>query len=297
MRVPAATADEHEALLQFLYMAPVGLVQTTPSGEISMANPTSAQLLMPLSRDGNLTNLFTALEGVAPDLRHRVAGYAQPSGKVLDGLRIQLSPGVRGESDPQMMCLSLLKLDESRLMAVLTDITQQVRRERQLRKSEAWFDAVLTGIIDYAMVSLDTHGHIDDWNAGVGRVTGFTREASLGRPFSLFYPDGAITPDQLKDRLHEADDHGWSLDQGWCLRADGSRFWGSAMIVPLLEHAGPDVARQPPAGGGDDDFAYCLILRDITDKRPAGDARPGDADRNGEIPHPPATNPTGTPRT
>jgi hypothetical protein len=69
----AQLAAEHEALIQFLYLAPVGLVQTGIDGEIVMINPISAQLLMPLSRDGCLTNLFTALEGVAPELRHLCA--------------------------------------------------------------------------------------------------------------------------------------------------------------------------------------------------------------------------------
>jgi len=272
MHDPAALAGEHEALIQFLYMAPVGLVQATTDGDVVLINPISAQLLMPLSRDGSLTNLFTVLENAVPDLRHRVASFAGPSGMVCDALRIRLGTGDRGRSIPQMLSLSLLKLDASRLMVVLNDVTQQVHRERLLRKNEAWFNAILTGITDYALVSLDRRGRIDDWNASVGRVTGFARDALLGRPFSLFYPDGAITPDRMTDRLHEADDDGWSLDQGWRLRADGSRFWGSAMIVPLLERLAPGVdGAQPPLN--DRDSAYCLIVRDITDKREASEAR------------------------
>ena len=64
-------SQEYEALLQFLYMAPVGLVQISSDGTIVMLNPLSAQLLMPLSRDGELTNLFEALAPVAPDLQDR----------------------------------------------------------------------------------------------------------------------------------------------------------------------------------------------------------------------------------
>src|SRR5690554_6608718 len=122
-----AIFEEHEALIQFLYMAPVGLAQTSIDGEIALINPISAQLLMPLSRDGNLTNLFTALDDVAPDLRHMVANFGPGNGMVCDGLRIQLRAGERGNSAPQMLSLSLLKLDETRLMAVLNDITLQVQ--------------------------------------------------------------------------------------------------------------------------------------------------------------------------
>ncbi|MBC7727911.1 MAG: hypothetical protein H7242_09915, partial [Microbacteriaceae bacterium] len=51
----------YEALLQFLYQAPIGLLQTTLDGEITMINPMSAQLLMPLAPTGNLSNLFDVL--------------------------------------------------------------------------------------------------------------------------------------------------------------------------------------------------------------------------------------------
>ena len=286
--------DEHEALIQFLYMAPVGLVQLAHDGEILMINPVSAQLLMPLSADGNLCNLFTVLAGVAPDLQHRCAAFAAPHGLVCDALRIQLHAGMRGKSEPQMLSLSLLKLDAQRLMAVLGDITQQVRRERQLKQNEAWFNAILTGITDYALVSLDAHGRVSDWNPSIGRVTGFERAAVLGQPFAIFSPPDATTPERQQDRLCEADANGWSLDDGWRMKADGSRFWGSAMVAPLRDRPAPHglagwaglpssgLAGLPssgpagPASGspaGPDEPAYCLVLRDITDKREASEAQ------------------------
>jgi diguanylate cyclase (GGDEF)-like protein/PAS domain S-box-containing protein len=262
-------ANEYEALIQFLYMAPVGLVQTSMDGEIVMINPVSAQLLMPLSRDGSLSNLFTALEGVAPELRNLTTSFNQAHGMVCDGLRIPLTTGARGLSDPRVLSISLLKLDETRLMAVLSDVTQQVRRERLLRQNEAWLNAIFTGVTDYALISLDTRGCIDDWNPSIGRVTGFAREAALGRPYSIFYPDDAITPDHLLDRLREADANGWSLDDGWRIKADGSRFWGSALIAPLREREDPHAPAHAGRLGDGDEPAYCLVMRDISDKREA----------------------------
>jgi len=254
--------SEYEALLQFLYLAPVGIVQTALDGSIAMINPLSAQLLMPLSRNGNLDNLFDALDQVAPELRNLVDQFPQSHGTVCDSLRVQLSAGIPGKKDARMLSLTVLKLDESRLMAVISDITQVVRRERQLKQSEAWFSAVLTGITDYALMSLDPSGRIESWNQSISRVTGHSERAVIGRQISLFHPPGAITSDRIADRLVEADANGWSLDNGWCLRADGSRFWGNTMIAPLSR---------------DDDLpeeerGYALIIRDITDKREAGDS-------------------------
>ena len=268
--VEADVGAELEALIQFMYLAPVGLAQTCLDGEISMANPLSAQLLMPLSRNGELSNLYTALEGVAPELRHLVAAFKPDNGMICEAMQLQLSAGVRGKSDPKMMSLTLIKLDATRLMAVLTDVTQQVKRERLLRQNEAWFHAIFTGITDYALVSLDRLGRVDAWNESIGRVTGFDSAAVTGQPYSVFYPDEAITPDRLLDRLHEATQNGWSLDEGWRSRADGTRYWGSALISPLHERPGTARPAQRPAGA-DDELSYCLVIRDITDKREASE--------------------------
>ncbi|MCC2955411.1 sensor domain-containing diguanylate cyclase [Massilia sp. IC2-477] len=256
---------EHEALIQFLYLAPVGLVQADIDGSIVMMNPISAQLLMPLSRDGGLDNLFTALEGVAPELRHLCAAYDRPSGKICDGLHVHLNAGGAGKKLPQILAISLLKLDARRLMAVIDDVTLQVRRDRQLRQNDAWLNAILTGITDYALVGLDANGAILEWNPSIGRVTGFGQDA-VGQAYSIFYPADAMTPEHLLDRLRDAERDGWSLDEGKRVRADGSAFWGSVLIAPLPE-------REPPCGTEPEGPAFCLILRDITDKRDASERR------------------------
>ncbi len=254
--------EEYEALLQFLYLVPVGVVQLAPDGAIGMLNPLCAQLLMPLSSDGGLENLFVALEHVAPELRNLVDTFPAANGTVCDSLRVQLSAGIPGRVDARMLSVSLLKLDEKRLMAVISDITQVVKRERQLKQSEAWFNAVLTGITDYALMSLDASGRIEAWNQSITRVTGHAERAVVGHDISVFHAPGAITPHRIADRLLEADANGWSLDNGWCVRADGSRFWANTMIAPLSREE-----NQPPADQG-----YALIIRDISDKREAGDS-------------------------
>ncbi|MCU7372492.1 diguanylate cyclase [Paucibacter sp. O1-1] len=254
--------QEHEALLQFLYMAPIGLLQLRPDGEILLINPLSAQLLMPLSRDGALANLFTALADVAPDLRHRVADFQGSHGMVVEAQQLQVAPAGSGHAEPQLLSLSLLKLDDERLMAVLNDVTQSVRRERELRQSQAWINTIVSGITDYALLPLDEQGAVQAWNPSVGRVTGFAAEASLGRGYAVFYPPDDLPPARMQDRLHEADRSGWSLDEGWRLRADGSRFWGSCLIAPL--HEGADEAGAPRG--------YSLIIRDISDRREAHEA-------------------------
>jgi len=260
---------EHEALIQFLYLAPVGLVQAGIDGEIAMINPISAQLLMPLSPDGCLSNLFTALEGVAPDLRLQCEQYPRANGMVFEGLHLHLHADERKRA-PQILSLDLLKLDARRIMAVIRDITAEVRRERQLRQSDAWLNAILTRISDYALVSLDREGRVCEWNESIARVTGFG-EHIVGSPYSMFYPLDAMTPEHLHDRLREAERNGWSLDEGPRLRADGSQFWGSALIAPLPDREA--FCLDDPEAPTGYEPSYCLILRDISDKRAATESR------------------------
>ena len=262
-------ALEHEALIQFVYMAPAGLVQARSDGEIVMINPVAAQLMMPLSHDGDLANLFTALEDIAPDLRSRLAAFAAPQGMVCDGVHLPAPGG--GKSERRLISLSLIKLDESRVMAMLQDVTWQAQRERLLRHQEAWLTAILTGVADYALITLDARGCVADWNESIGRVTGHGKDV-VGRSMAVFYPEDAITPERVQDRLHEAEDSGWSLDDGWRQRADGKRFWGSAMIAPQRAVAGGNPLALALAADDDADGpGFCLIVRDMSGHRDAAE--------------------------
>jgi len=118
----------YEALIQFLYQAPIALVQTTFDGEVEMINPTSAQLLMPLSSDGSLDNLFDLLKGVAPELRGLAQAAPDEGDVICNGLRFT-SPGGSAES-VKTLSISIVRLDGGRLMRCLTMSASKCGRTR-----------------------------------------------------------------------------------------------------------------------------------------------------------------------
>jgi len=128
--------DAYEALIQFLYQAPVGLIQLQQDGSIEMLNPMASQLLMPVSPDGNLANLFDVLQQQAPGLRAQCQAYPGAHGVIADGMRLVLGaahaaePGGRG-GRPEVLALGVLKVDAGRMMAVLVDATAEVQREQR----------------------------------------------------------------------------------------------------------------------------------------------------------------------
>jgi predicted signal transduction protein with EAL and GGDEF domain len=123
--------DAYEALVQFLYRAPIGLVQTSLDGAVEMLNPMASNLLMPLARDGGLDNLFTVLEEIAPQVKAMADAFEMPSGVVCDALRVPLGEGQCAPGTPQVLSISLMKLDPERLMAAITDATLEMRREQE----------------------------------------------------------------------------------------------------------------------------------------------------------------------
>jgi GGDEF domain-containing protein len=121
--------DAYETLMQFLYRAPVALMQLRQDGEIEMLNPMAAQLLMPLSPDGDLASLFKVLEARAPDLAQLCAAFTPEHGVICESRRIALSAD--DDKGPTVLSLGLLKVDRHRLMAVLLDVTHEVMREQR----------------------------------------------------------------------------------------------------------------------------------------------------------------------
>lgn len=131
-----ATPGAYEALIEFLYRAPIGLVQATSDGEITMINPMSAQLLMPLAPQGNLLNLFDVLEPVAPQLRELAAAKSDPGAVICDGLRVQLASADPPDEPTTTLAISLLRLDERTLMCSVSDVTLVVQQEQQRLASQ-----------------------------------------------------------------------------------------------------------------------------------------------------------------
>ena len=130
---PLHDAKAYEALLQFLYVAPIGLVQLGNEGAVDFMNPRAVNLLLPLSPDANLDNLFDILEVAAPQLRQAAANFTDRYGEVCEPLLLALASGATAAS--RMLSVSLIRLDANRMMAVLRDATDDVRREqRSLRR-------------------------------------------------------------------------------------------------------------------------------------------------------------------
>jgi len=125
-------SDAYQALVQFLYRAPIGLAQTSLDGSVELLNPMASSLLMPLATSGGLDNLFTVLARVAPQLPAMVQAFTEPSGMICEGLRLPVGVQHAASGSLQVLSLNLMKLDPERLMATVADATFEVQREQEM---------------------------------------------------------------------------------------------------------------------------------------------------------------------
>jgi diguanylate cyclase (GGDEF)-like protein len=131
-KVQHEAVDAYEALVQFLYRAPIGLAQTSLDGTVDMLNPMASRLLMPLATAQGLDNLFDVLAPVAPHLASMVEAFIEPSGMICEGLRLPVGVPHAASGSLQVLALNLMKLDPERLMATVADATFEVQREQEV---------------------------------------------------------------------------------------------------------------------------------------------------------------------
>jgi diguanylate cyclase (GGDEF)-like protein/PAS domain S-box-containing protein len=249
-------AAENERLLEFLYSCPVGLIEMSRAGEVRLMNPIAAQLLLPVAQPTSLSNLFDALAPYAPDLRYVTESFTGQRGTFCESLRIHLRQ--EQETGPQVLACSLVKVEEDRYMAVLTDISEQVRQERRLRDAESWFSMILAGVNDFALLSLDAMGRVSAWNASGERQTGYSSRDVLGRTMNVFYfPDEAVQGRALQ-QVDLARRDGWHIDEGWRRKKDGSRYWCQSLVSAQEEKTGEVTG-------------FSVVLRDVTERKSTGD--------------------------
>jgi diguanylate cyclase (GGDEF)-like protein/PAS domain S-box-containing protein len=241
-------AANYEALVEFLYLTPVGIIKFRPDGKIEMANPAAAQLLMPLSGNAELADLYRLLSRALPDLRARVERFAAPVGQILDQMQLAV-PGTR-----TVLTLGINKVGPETLMAVIQDITRAIEQERRIRDDQQRFHAIFENVRDYAIFTVDLSGRVDDWNRSLHRLGGWEPADVTGAPVAKFFPPGQPEQARAAGLLEGARQHGTAEFEGWGIRKDGSPFWGNTVATALPDGDGR-------ASG------YVMVTRDMTERK------------------------------
>jgi len=90
---------------------------------------------------------------------------------------------------------------------------------------------------DYALLSLDSSGHVVAWYSGAERIYGYQRGDIIGRHVSCLYSSDDDQPVDSLEELKRTAIEGHLGNEGWHRKQDGSRFWANALTTALRDES------------------------------------------------------------
>jgi PAS domain S-box-containing protein len=130
----------------------------------------------------------------------------------------------------------------------------------EIRKQEDRYFKMIDEVEDYAILLLSTEGIIENWNSGAEKIKGYKAEEIVGKHFRIFYPSKDQENKLPEKLILEATQKGKASHEGWRLRKDQTRFWGSIVITALHNKKG-------------DVIGFSKVTRDLTQLKLAEDER------------------------
>jgi PAS domain S-box-containing protein len=252
-----ARSAETDASDRLLEAMPDAIVIVSAEGRVTRVNG-RAEALSGYDRD-ELVGL--PVEELVPEglrsthVAHRTAYQRAPTvrsmGTHLD-IRFRRKDGSEFPAD---IALSpVLTGDGLAVLASVRDITERKRAEEELLQAQTAFRLVVEGVRDYAILMLDTGGHVETWSPGAARLTGYAAAEILGRHLSTFYPQADVDAGRPARELAVAAEAGRYEEEAWRVRKDGSRFWANVVVTAIRDPAGKLLG-------------FAKIVRDVTERK------------------------------
>jgi PAS domain S-box-containing protein len=118
---------------------------------------------------------------------------------------------------------------------------------------EQLFELIVESSTDFAIFTTDADGATTSWNRGAERLFGYAERDILGLSADVIFTAEDRQAGEPEKERREALTKGRAIDERWHQRKDGSRFWASGLMMPLISE-----------GGG-----YVKISRDRTEQHQA----------------------------
>ena len=237
---------------RFFEKSPLGLFHFDRAGVITLCNPAFAAIIgvtpeqmvgfdMPgmIEDERMLETVATALRG---ERAYYEGVYRSVSAGKRTSVRVYFTPFFDDGGTPDGG------------MAVVEDVTEQVRCQRALSRSESIYRAVFEEAPDPLLLADPNTGRITDANEAAAHLLGRSRESLAGMHQSAIHPDPETARRDFIEhisRIHETAGSASALEHT-VIRADGS-------LVPVEIHA-----RQTEIDGKQTILA---IFRDITRRK------------------------------
>lgn len=237
--------SELNSLLQFMYLAPVGIIEADlETGRIIKINPFATEVLQSCQPDEAVLNLYHSMRGIYPALESTLKG-ADEIGLVLDNEHLDLSTS-SGGLDKRFMSLTVHKVSTESVAVVITNVTKLIEQERELRIREAQLRAIVNSVQAHMIVPIDVNGNIEEFNQSIARLTELS-PSIVGSPASNLFQEEV----EVSDLLQRTESQGWTELSGPMVHANNKSWWGSSVLTRIINEENQTVG-------------YSLITRDDT---------------------------------
>jgi PAS domain S-box-containing protein len=133
------------------------------------------------------------------------------------------------------------------------------RLEEALQQSEERFERLVEAAKVYAIFMTDAEGRVSTWNEGAQRIFGYGEGEILGEDGSVLFTPEDRESGAPERELQKARTEGRAEDERWHVRKDGSRFWASGFVRPVLDEE-------------DTLLGFSKVARDLTEHKRAEEA-------------------------
>lgn len=122
---------------------------------------------------------------------------------------------------------------------------------RALATSESRYRLIVESAVDYAIIATDLEGIVTTWNDAAEEALGWSAGQIIGRSISTIFTPEDVAEGIPEQEMRLAMTMGKARDERYHTKADGTRFFASGEMMPLL-------------GDGEEHVGFIKILRDRT---------------------------------
>jgi two-component system CheB/CheR fusion protein len=221
--------------------APIPVIMHTEDGQILQISKIWTDLTGYTPADIPTFDVWLnrAYGAAAAEVRERVQKLFRSDERLLDAeLEITTRSGEQRRWAFSASAPGTLRDGRRFIVAMALDITERTQIQEALRASQERLRLIVENAREYAIFSLDLDRRVTSWNSGAQAILGYAPEEVLGQSADLIFTpeDRAAGAPALE--AHTAVTKERASDERWHLRKDGSRFWGSGVMMAMRDAAG-----------------------------------------------------------
>lgn len=234
------------------------LIQSTDIGTIFLDRELRIKRYTP--RVGEIFNVIPSDVGrPLAHVTHHILNdeFSRDAGEVLRTLQSSEREVSSTEGHVFLVRFSPYRSAEEKIEGVVVafiDITERKRVERSLRETEERMRLIVESAKDYAIFTTDMSLCVNSWNSGAEAVFGYSEAEIVGKSAEILF-----TPEDRKQMAPEKEAEkafleGRAENERWHSRKNGSRLYGSGLVMPLRNDRGEKIG-------------LVKIMRDLTEKK------------------------------